>query len=139
MAVLSRENKQKEDAGLIVFFIRYVLMALMLTAVSFAVLAVVYIFIDIPSNVLEIVTLAISVVVLLIVSFAVGKESAIPLTAGCVGLIYAAVRCLLAVIFGFVPFLSVRTPFELVTGFLIGMIGGILGSSGGRRRTRRYR
>jgi len=139
MAVLSRENTQKNDGGLAVFFVRYVLMALILTAVAFVLVAVVYIFVDIPSNVLGTITLIVSVAVSLMVSFAVGKETAIPLTAGCVVLIFSAIRCILAVLFGFMPVFSIRTPFELVTGFLIGMIGGILGNSNSRRRRRRYR
>ena len=138
MAVISREKPKQNDAGLVVFFLRYVLMALGLTAVAFAVLAAVYIFVDIPVHALEIITLVVSVIVALVVSFMVGKDSATPLSGGCVTLVYTFLRCAVSVIFGFTPILSVRTPFELITGFLIGLLGGILGSGGGNRR-RRYR
>lgn len=139
MSVISREKSKKRDTGLLFFFLRYVLTAFGLTLAAFAVIAVVYIFADIPAKTLEMISLAVSFAVSLAVSFAVGKASAAPVTGGCVVLIYAFLRCAVSVIFGFTPLLSVRTPFELITGFLVGLIGGILGSGGTTRRRRRYR
>ena len=139
MPVLSRETKEKKDAGIVLFFLRYALIALGLTMAAFVLLGIVYIFVDIPSKALEITTLVISVIVSLVVSFIAGKDTAAPVTGGCVVLVFALLRCILSIIFGFTPILSLRTPFELVTGFLIGLTGGILGSSGGNRRRRRYR
>lgn len=139
MSVISREKTKKGDAGLLFFFLRYVLIALGLTVAAFVAVGAVYIFVDIPAKTLEIIALAVSVLVSLAVSFVVGRASAAPVTGGCVVLIYAFLRCAVSVIFGFTPLLSVRTPFELITGFLVGLIGGILGSGGTSRRRRRYR
>ncbi len=139
MPVLSRETKEKKDAGIVLFFMRYVLMALALTAIAFAFLGIVYIFVDIPQKALSITTLGVSVIVSLVVSFVVGKDTAAPVTGGCIVLIFSLIRIIFSIVFGLTPILSLRTPFELITGFLIGLIGGILGSSGGNRRRRRYR
>lgn len=139
MPVLSRETKEKKDAGFVLFFLRYVLMALVMTVAVFVLLGIFYIFVDIPAKALGITTLVVSVLVSLVVSFIVGKDTAAPVTGGCVVLMFALLRCILSIVFGFTSVLSLRTPFELITGFLIGLIGGILGSSGGNRRRRRYR
>lgn len=130
-------TKKEKDYELLYFFLRYEIMAVMLTAVAFALVAIVYVFLDIPANIMELITLIISVIVSLIVSFIAGKETASVITGGCVILIYALLRCLISIIFGFTPILSLRTPFELATGFIVGIIGGIAGC--GTTRKRRYR
>ena len=139
MTVISRENTSKRGEGLFFFFMRYVLMMLGVTLVAFAVLAAVYIFVDVPKKTLGIIALGASILAALIVSFVAGKESGSAVTGGCASLIFACIRCVLSVAFGFMPILSFRAPFELATGFLIGLLGGILGRTGEGRRKRRYR
>ena len=129
--------KKEKDFELLYFFLRYEIMAIILTVIAFALVAVVYIFLDIPKEVMELITLIISVIVSLVVSFIAGKETASVITGGCIILIFAFIRCLVSIIFGFTPVLSLRTPFELASGFIIGIIGGIAGS--GTNRKRRFR
>ncbi len=129
--------KKEKDFELLYFFLRYEIMAIILTVIAFALVAIVYIFLDIPGDVMELITLIISVIVSLVVSFIAGKDTASVITGGCVILIFAFLRCFISIIFGFTPILSLRTPFELASGFIIGIIGGIAGC--GTTRKRRFR
>ena len=131
-------KKGEKNYDFFFFLLKYEIMAFLFTLIAFVFVAAVFIFILIPSKVLSIISLAVSVIVLIIVSAKAGKDSGSVITGGMVALIFAAIRAFLAIVFGMVPLLSVRTPFEIITGFLIGVIGGIIGAGNnlGRRRYR---
>ena len=131
--------KSAKDTGMIGFFLRYVFIALAATAVCFAAVAAVYVFVPFSANTLRLVALIISVLVTLFVGGKAGKDSASVLTAGVTGLIYALLRSVISIAAGFTPLLALRTPFEIITGFLVGIIGGIFGAGTTKRRRRRYR
>ena len=136
---MKEKNGRFKDLGLIFFFFRYLLFAVAATLAVLILLALVYLFMDISKNNLEITALVLSVIVGLVVSFFAGKESASSLTGGVVVFLYALLRCIVAVATGNAPLFSIRTPFELVTGFLVGIIGGIMGAGRDSSRRHRYR
>ena len=130
---------QKKDHGFITFFLPFVAIGFVLTLIAFLFLAVVYRFVPLSSAVLKVITAVISVCVLLIISYLSAKEAASVITGGITALIYSVIHSIFAVLSGSVPLLSVRTPFIIATGFLIGLIGAIFGDGSVRGRRRRYR
>ncbi|MDP4118276.1 MAG: TIGR04086 family membrane protein [Bacillota bacterium] len=130
---------KKSSEGFVAFFLPYAALEFIFTIVAFAVVALIYVFIPLSDGILRIITIVISVVVMFIVSASVGRETASAISGGIIALIYTLVRYIISISFGFVPFLSIKTPFVIATGFLIGIMGGILGSSTRPRRRRKYR
>ena len=130
---------KERDFGVLAFFLPYTLLGIALTFVALLLLSAVYLFIPFSPRILKFIAAAVSVCVILIISYSSSKESGSVLTGGITALIYSVIHSLLAVIFGVIPFISVRTPFVIATGFLIGFIGAVFG--GGREigRRRRYR
>ena len=107
--------------------------------VAFLFVAAVYLFVPFSPLVLKVITAAVSVCVILIISYTSSKEAASVLTGGITALIYSVLHSFFAVVFGVIPLLSVRTPFMILTGFLIGLIGAVFGGGSKIRRRRRYR
>ncbi len=130
-------SSKQRDYELLFFFLKYVLLALAVLLGLFSVLAIIYIFVDIPQITLKYITLGIFVVSTLVASFKAGRDSASIITGGFVGMIFMLIRCIISIIAGFTPLLSLRTPFEVASGFLIGVIAAIAGC--GAIKKRRYR
>ncbi len=132
-------QKGNKNYGFAAFLIPFVVLAFALTIAVMLVLALLYMFIPFSESVLEIITMVSSIIIVFVVSCLAGKASGSVLTSGIVGLVYTVIRSIIAVALGVVPLLDIRTLFIIITGFLIGILGGILGSDGGRKKRRRYR
>ena len=124
----------KRNHDLAAFVLPYVIRAFALTFAAFFVVAAVYLFVPFGAGALKVITAVISVIVILTVSYSASKASESVLAGGITALIYSVIHSLAAVIFGIIPFLSVRTPFIIVTGFLSGLIGGVFGGGGRMKR-----
>ena len=130
---------EKRDFGVLAFFLPFTLLGMVLTLAAFLLVAAIYLFVPFSPLILKVITAAVSVCVILIISYTSSKEAASVLTGGITALIYSVLHSFFAVVFGVIPLLSVRTPFMILTGFLIGLIGAVFGGGSKIRRRRRYR
>ncbi|MBQ3053643.1 MAG: hypothetical protein IJC89_01910 [Clostridia bacterium] len=133
---MSRKNK---DYNMFSLFMPFVGMAFLLTIIGFFAVGLVYIFVPFSVWMLKIISLVISIISLVIVTCVAGRRTASVFTGGIIALIYSVIRWIIAVATGSLYILSFRSPFVIISGFLIGIIGGIIGTGTATRRKRRYR
>ena len=133
------KQKKSLSGSPVAFFLPYIVLSFLLTIGAFFVVGLVYTFIPIPEQALEPTALVITVAVLVVMSFSVGRATSQAgwLSGSILTLIYTVIMCLFGLITGNMPWIKV--PFIIITGFLIGALGGVLGINTRPKRPRRYR
>ena len=121
------------------FFVPFLVLAYLLTLVFFMIVAAVYTLFPLNASVLPGTTVVITVAVLLAVAFFAGRTGSAPgwFSGGIFALLYGVIMCLAGVIFSSIALFSLKTLAVLISCFLVGAFGGILGINTRPRPRRR--
>ncbi len=135
----SQEKKQPKSnlaANEYLFFLPYVTLGLVLTIVFLLVFALLYVLFPFNPSAMDVMVKTITIAVIIIISYVAGKAAGLTgwFVGGSVGVIYMLCATLLGILTLSVNLFSVSPIWNLLAGFVLGAVGGMIGVGARPRR-----